>query len=234
MELPTASQEEQELQTSQESVGELAGCRLGAGILSGTRGLCWSPWLEGHQRAERGSLWHPQGPGTAAEGGDYSSPQGLPFPGEKRMFPILPSHQGWVFSSPGPAGTSLKHRGQRKPRPSPAQQRDLGRLLRRLLNSAAGIWRGWKSQKNITGLGWGSGCPSPAGPGCPGGFGAMDETQREGEQTETCPPWACGAAGRTGKVQAPSSAPDLGNDLRRCFHLVPSRQSRVSRCPRSS
>lgn len=83
------------------------GHRVRAGILSGPRWLCWSPWLQGHQRAEN-PFPSPQGPGTAAEGGDYSSPRGLRLPGEERMFPILPSHQGWIFSSLGPAGTSLK------------------------------------------------------------------------------------------------------------------------------
>lgn len=134
MELPTASQEEQELQTSQGSVGAAGrDAGPGAGILSGPRWLCWSPWLQGHQRAEN-PIPSLQGPGTAGEGGDYSSPQGLRLPGEERMFPILPSHQGWIFPSLGPAGTSLKQRGQRKPRPSSAQQRDLGCLLGNLFH----------------------------------------------------------------------------------------------------
>lgn len=48
----------------------------------------------------------------------------------------------------------------------------------------------------------------------------MDETRREGEQPKTCPGCAVRGCGRTGKVQALSSAPLPGSDLGRCFHLA--------------
>lgn len=104
--LPTASQEEQELQTSQGSVNELAGLEQGSCHHGGFAGPLGSRATSVQRvpfpaRRDRDSC-------GGREGGDYSSPRGLQLPGERRMSPALPSHQEWIFSSLRPAGTSLK------------------------------------------------------------------------------------------------------------------------------